>query len=126
MTAALPRPAEAGAALAVFLGQAVLPPVALAVAWLGLAGVPAPFAAILAAAAASIGLSLPLLFGRGFVWFWGLLPGLVAAAILARLPSGVAAAEAIFLAALALLATGAALAARSASLKSYLEKRRPR
>ncbi|ONG59048.1 hypothetical protein BKE38_01015 [Pseudoroseomonas deserti] len=126
MTAALPRPAEAGAALAVFLGQAVLPTLALALAWLALAGAPAPFPAILAAAAASIGASLPLLFGQNFVWFWWLLPALAGAAAALRLASGgVSPAEAAFLAALALLAAGVALAARSAALKNYLERRRP-
>ncbi|WBV42175.1 hypothetical protein [Pseudoroseomonas cervicalis] len=122
----MPRPAEAAAALGVFLGQAVLPALSLAVAWLALRAEPAPIAAILAVAAFSVGLSLKLLYRRGRPWPLPTLPLLALCAILGRLALGrPGPGEMVFLTALLALSLGAAALARSPALERFLRRGQP-
>ncbi|MFB9971054.1 hypothetical protein ACFFMP_14050 [Pseudoroseomonas cervicalis] len=119
----MPRPAEAGAALGVFLGQAVLPALCLAVAWLALRAEPAPIAAILATAGLSVGFSLKLLYRRGEPWPLPTLPLLALCAILARLALGQpGGGEQLFLTVLLALSLGSAALARSAALRRFLQR----
>jgi hypothetical protein len=64
------------------MGQAVLAPLAVILAWPALTGLDAPAAVFMGAALAAVALSVPLLYGRAFGWPWPVVPRLVLVLVL--------------------------------------------
>ncbi|MDB5370336.1 MAG: hypothetical protein JWP20_1894 [Roseomonas sp.] len=97
------------------MGQAVLAPLAVILAWPALTGVDAPAAVFMGAALAAVALSVPLLYGRAFGWPWPVVPRLVLVLVLVVLNAvrGDASPQFwLFQAAMLALAAGSAALAR--------------